>query len=127
MKAQASLLISALLVPQDGKRAQCAAEVATGAREDRPAGDLDGRDARRRVLSVRSFRDGLCGEISEGNRNAEEGPGEPTGLLRPEGSPLGGRLPGRALAASANDQRDRVNLRDRASPDDSHAQLRFAA
>src|SRR6476659_632817 len=53
----------ALLVSQDGQRAQRAAEVATGAREGRPAGNLDGRDTCRRLYRVRSVRSDLCSEI----------------------------------------------------------------
>ena len=80
-----------------GKRHERAAQVATGTREGRHAIDLDGGDPRRRARGVRSFRVDLCGQISEGDRDVEEGPRELARVLR---------IPCRALAAFAHDQRD---------------------
>jgi transposase-like protein len=55
------------------------------------------RDSRRSARCVRSFRVDLCGQISEGERDVEEGPRQLARILR---------IPCRALAASAHDQRD---------------------
>ena len=81
----------------DGQCTERAAQVATGACEGRHAIDLDGSHPRPRARCVQSFRVDLCGQISKGDRDVEEGSGEPARVLR---------ISHRALAAFAHDQRD---------------------
>ena len=66
---------------------------------------------------LRSFRQRLPGEVSEGRRVPHEGSRRAPVLLR---------LPCRALAASAHHQPDRIDLRNGAAADQTHQGLRLA-
>jgi transposase-like protein len=88
---------------------QQAAQEPAGESQARASGNLDGRDQERRARRARHVRGHLWGKIREGRRLPDQGSQRPLGVLR---------LPGRALAALANDQSDREHVRDSPAQDD---------
>ena len=76
-----------------------------------------GPHPQRGAEGLRSLREALRREVSQGRRETDEGPRHLARLLR---------LPGRALGAPAHDEPDRVDLCHRAPSYYPHPQLRLA-
>jgi hypothetical protein len=97
----------ALLGAQDRQRLEQAAEEPTIESQAGSAGNLDGRDQEGCARGVRQLRRDLGRQIREGGRVLDQRSRCAAGLLR---------LPGRALEASAHQQRHRELFRDGPSP-----------
>ena len=97
----------ALLGAQDRQCPEQAAEEPAIESQAGAAGDLDGRDQEGCTRRVRRLRRNLGRQIRQGGRVLDQGSRRAARLLR---------LPGRALEASAHDQRHRKLVRDRAPP-----------
>ena len=86
-------------------------QAAAAAREDAAARDGRGAIAGGRRKALERFRGRVRREVPEGRREARQGLGRAHRVLR---------LPGRALAAPAHDEPDRVELRDRQAAHQGH-------
>ena len=99
-----------LLGPQDGQCAGQSAQAAATGGQAEASRDLAGRHPGACKRGVRLVCTHLRGEILQGGRVPEKGPGCPLGLLR---------LPCRALDSPADEQSDRVHLRHGAATNEA--------
>lgn len=103
-----------LLAPQDRERAERDAEIPASQGQRPSARHLAGRDESRSERRLRFLRRDLRCEMGQGGRQANQGPGRASDLLR---------LPGRALKAHPHVEPDRKHLRHRAAPHETHQGL----
>ena len=91
---------SALLVPHDGQRARCLAQVAARQGEGESAGDPDGTDPPAGYARLHALHQPLRGPRLQGDREAREGPRGPARLRR-----LPGPIPGCTCAPPTRSSR----------------------
>ena len=108
---------AALLVPQDCECSCCTAEVGTSRDEESARRDLERRRQTPRAGRGQGVRGSLRRQVPEGGRQDHRRPRPLAGLLR---------LPDRALGAPENDKSSRVDLRDRAEPQQDHQRAGLA-